>query len=258
MLGQMVKSYFTNKKFKIFEFNKRFTEANFNSYINQINSFEDSFVINCIGKIKQKSEDTLSLIWANSILPLALSRSLKKSHFLIHPSTDCVFDGQTKTPYHNLDYHSASDIYGWSKSLGETSVRKMCNSLIIRVSIIGPDKNSSKGLLSWFLNCKPKSILNGYTNHYWNGITTLEWCKKVHEIINDKSYFNTQIKNGVVQLGTKETYSKYKMLCLFKEVFNKDFTIKPHVADHVNRCLIPNIESKSLDLQLYELSSFKF
>ncbi len=258
MLGQMVKSYFSKEKYQVYEFNKKFSERNFVSYINELNCFDDSLIINCIGRIKQKSEDTFNLIWPNTILPLALSRSLKPSHILIHPSTDCVFDGITKNSYDLYDIHTATDIYGFSKSLGETAIKQMSNSLIIRVSIIGPDNNSSKGLLSWFLNCKPKSVLNGYTNHLWNGVTTLEWCKKVHEIINDKIFFKNQMKKGTIQLGTKEIYSKYEMLSIFNKVYKKDFVINSYQTKYINRCLKPTIESKPLEEQLYELSSFKF
>ena len=257
MLGQMVKSYFTTKGFQIIEFDTRFTENNFNEYLNELNSFEDSFVINCIGRIKQKSEESSDLLWANSILPLALARFLKSSHILIHPSTDCVFDGLTDKPYNFSDFHSASDVYGWSKSLGETAVNNMANSLIVRVSIIGPDNNSNKGLLSWFLNSKPGSILNGYTNHFWNGITTLEWCIKIHEIIIDETILNQLMKQGLIQLGTKKAYTKYEMLNLFNKIFQKDFEIKPMESKYTNRCLLSLIESKPLENQLNELKLFQ-
>jgi len=257
MLGQMVESYFTSKEFQIIEFNTRFTENNFNEYLNELNSFEDAFVINCIGRIKQKSQESSDLLWANSILPIALARSLKSSHILIHPSTDCVFDGLTDKPYNFSDFHSASDVYGWSKSLGETAVTNMANSLIVRVSIIGPDSNSNKGLLSWFLNNPSGIILNGFTNHFWNGITTLEWCKRIHEIIINENTLNQLMKLGLVQLGTKEIYSKYEMLHIFKKVFQKDFEIKPQESQYINRCLLSLIESKPLEIQLNELKSFQ-
>ena len=124
-------------------------------------------------RIKQKSEEAFDLLWANSILPLSLARSLKSSHILIQPSTDCVFDGHNNIPYNILDTHTASDVYGWSKSLGETAISGRLNSLIIRGTIKRYNK-SNKGLLAWFLNNPSSNTLNGFTNHFWNGITTLE------------------------------------------------------------------------------------
>ena len=95
MLGQMVKSYFTIHGFELILYDKRFNEENISSYLDELNSYYDAIVINCIGRIKQKSEEALNLLWSNTILPLLLARSLKSSHVLIHPSTDCVLDGES-------------------------------------------------------------------------------------------------------------------------------------------------------------------
>ena len=258
MLGQMVKLYFTNEKFEVIVFDKRFTDNNFISYFEELNTFEDSIVINCIGRIKQKSNEAFDLLWANSILPLSLARSLKSSHILIQPSTDCVFDGHNKIPYNILDTHTASDVYGWSKSLGETAISERPNSLIIRVSIIGPDNYSNKGLLSWFLNNPSNNTLNGFTNHFWNGITTLEWCKRLHEIISDDKLLIKYLNKGIVQMGTIKTYSKFEMLNLFNKIFDTGFQINPTESDNINRCLFPEIETKSLEDQLTELKYFYY
>lgn len=258
MLGQMVKLYFTNEKYEVIIFNKRFSENNFISYIDELNSIQDGIVINCIGRIKQKSEEAFDLLWANSIFPLSLARSLKSSHILIQPSTDCVFDGHTNISYNILDTHTASDIYGWSKSLGETAILGRSNSLIIRVSIIGPDNYSNKGLLAWFLNNPSGNTLNGFTNHFWNGITTLEWCKRLHEIISDNKLLIKYLKKGIVQIGTVKTYSKFEMLNLFNKIFNTDFQINPTESDYINRCLMPEIKTKSLEFQLKELKHFYY
>ncbi len=250
MLGQMVIKYFEALGFSITEFNDRINENNIFQIINSINKMDDSVVINCIGKIKQKSDDLLTLLWSNSILPLELSRSLKKSHFLIQPSTDCVFAGNREESYRVTDFNDAEDVYGWSKSLGEQALQHRTNTLIVRVSIIGPDYNSDKGLLSWFLNLKEGSTVNGFTNHLWNGITTLEWCKFVKDYISSNKVYPL----NTVQLGTKQIYSKYDMLKLFKTVFNKKLEINPlSEGTKVQKCLVPNIVCEDLNSQLVEL-----
>jgi dTDP-4-dehydrorhamnose reductase len=257
MLGQMVKSYFTTHEFEIIVYDKRFSEDNISSYLEELNSYNDGIVINCIGRIKQKSEETLNLLWSNTILPLLLARSLKSSHILIHPSTDCVFDGYSEVSYNQLDEHTARDIYGISKSLGETAISSRQNSLVVRVSIIGPDNNSDKGLLSWFLSNSPNAELKGFTNHFWNGITTLEWCKRLHSFIQDQDLFDKLLINKQVQLGTETTYTKFQMLNIFNKTFSENFNILPFEADsRINRCLKPDIVSKSLEEQMLQLLSF--
>jgi dTDP-4-dehydrorhamnose reductase len=257
MLGQMVVSFFSQKGFEISTFNKRFNEDTIRDYINELNEFENSIVINCVGRIKHKSDLAYDFFLSNSLLPLELSRSLKLQHILIHPSTDCVFDGNTEYPYLSFCRHTAKDIYGISKSLGETAVMSRTNSLVIRVSIIGPDKNSDKGLLSWFLNNNQNSELNGYNNHLWNGITTLEWCEKLLTLLQNDSLFNKLLERKLIQLGTDEVYTKYDMLCIFNRLFSKNFTINSFDADtSVNRCLKPDITSPALEVQLTLLNNY--
>ncbi|MHA8072229.1 sugar nucleotide-binding protein [Aquirufa ecclesiirivi] len=252
MLGQMVIKYFGALGYSITEFNERINEHNIFQIINSINKLDDSLVINCIGKIKQKSDDAFTLLWSNSILPMELARSLKKSHFLIQPSTDCVFTGDREESYEINDFNDAVDVYGWSKSLGEQALQHRTNTLIVRVSIIGPDYNSDKGLLSWFLNLEEESTVNGFTNHLWNGITTLEWCKFLEDYILSKKVYPL----NTIQLGTKEIYSKYDMLNLFKKVFNKNLEINPlSEGAKVQKCLVPTIFCQDLNSQLVELSN---
>lgn len=258
MLGQMVKRYFECKNYEVLTLNERFTENNFTSYIDKINSYESGIVINCIGKIKQKSNSTLDLIWSNSIFPLELSRRLDGKHFLIQPSTDCVFDGLTQIPYPKTHVHNAKDIYGWSKSLGETAILGRKNSIVIRVSIIGPDSNSDKGLLSWFLNLSAGSKVNGFTDHLWNGITTFEWCKKVESLIL-KIDLNNEQQTDVFQLGTQKLYTKYEMLKIFQKEFKTKVDITPFDSGNsINRCLDSQIYSPPLEIQISELNEFMF
>lgn len=257
MLGQMVNSFFNKNAYEITCFDKRFDENSIVEYINELNNFENSIVINCVGKIKQKTNVAYDLFLSNSILPLELSRSLKSGHLLIHPSTDCVFDGNTAKPYLVADKHTADDIYGISKSMGELAISHRPNSLILRVSIIGPDAKSSKGLLSWFLNNPVHSHLQGYTNHFWNGITTLEWCEKLLFFLNDKKVLDGLLERKIIQLGMKEIYSKYDILVLFNKIFNKKISITPYNAERtINRCLEAEIISMSLEEQLNKLNIY--
>lgn len=257
MLGQMVHKFFSDKNFNVIAFNERFSSENILDYVDALNVMEDSIIINCIGRIKQKSEDPYQLFLSNSLLPLEILRRLKKSHIFIHPSTDCVFNGFDNEPYFSFIQHTAKDVYGISKSLGETAIINRENSLIIRVSIIGPDSNSSKGLLEWFLHNRSGSILNGYTNHLWNGITTLEWCEKLHSFMKDKILFASLLEKKIIQLGTQKYYSKFEMLVLFNNLFQKNYVINPIETEiGINRCLIPEISSVSLEEQLQNLINY--
>ena len=247
MLGQMVVKYFKDKVKQLKTTEKRFDINKIPDFFDE--NFEDvDIVINCIGKIPQKSQDSNELFTANALLPLALNEFLPDDVLLVHPSTDCVFSGEKGSPYKVSDIPDAVDNYGLSKRLGETALKNRKNTLILRVSIIGP--YNSQGLLGWFLSNPAGSHLKGYTNHLWNGITTLEWCKQAEKIIKQ----HKQDENRLVQLGTKEYYSKYEMLLLFQKVFETDFIIEPFETEKaIDKRLLPDIFSKNLNSQLSEI-----
>lgn len=256
MLGQMAVEYFSRQNHDVRIISQRFDNQNKNEFTEEIKKYPNAIILNCIGKIKQKTDDSNQLIWANILLPLELKNSLHSTQTLIQPSTDCIFDGNTNEPYSKDFSSNAKDDYGWSKYLGELALSDRKNTAIIRVSIIGLDKSeNAAGLLAWFLSNKSKSKLNGFTNHFWNGITTLEWCKQVEKLLseNDFSEKNCQL----FQLGTEESYTKYEMLELFQDIFETDFEIsKTETSQKIDRRLIPETISQNLKKQLEEMKNF--
>lgn len=252
MLGQMVCTYFHNKGYGIHTTSYRFNEEQKDLFLAECAKDEYDMVFNCIGRIKQKTDDLNDLLMANATLPLALKEHLRASQILIQPSTDCVFDGNTNQPYTIDEKMNALDAYGWSKRLGETAVLNRPNTILYRVSIIGPDQNKNgKGLLSWFLSNPDSASINGFANHLWNGITTLEWCKQIEALlINKKSEGQFIFEIG----GTKEIYTKFQMLNLFQEYYQTNYTIEQIETENaVNRSMQPSLVSPSLEKQLEEL-----
>jgi dTDP-4-dehydrorhamnose reductase len=253
MLGQMVKKYFAGHGFDITCFDERFEVGTRLAYADFLRSLQSGSVINCIGKIKQKTNDANDLLFVNTILPSELRNVLHEDVVLIQPGTDCVFNGKRGSPY-PTDYGSdADDEYGWSKRLGEVVLEGRPNTLVARVSIIGPDNNAGgKGLLAWVKSNRPGSTVKGFTNHFWNGITTLEWCRQVHQFLQQ----NRQFPFRLIQFGTAAHYSKYEMLILFNRIFNLGLLIEAvETPEPVDRRLVPDIICKPLPEQLQELVS---
>ncbi len=184
------------------------------------------WIINAIGVIPQRKPCSYDLNWC---LSMVLSRIGTP---VIQIGTDCVFDGTTGN-YTENSPRNATDKYGLSKIWGE---RLDTNSYLIRCSIVGPETHG-KSLLGWFLNQSQNAVIDGYTNHLWNGVTTMAFAQVCAGIIAN----NTELPH-IQHLVPADAVSKYELLCLFREYFKRqDITINPVEApEPINRTLATN------------------
>ena len=170
------------------------------------------YIVNCIGILIKGSSDVENAIFVNSYLPHLLCKITKElSTKIIHISTDCVFSGK-KGYYSETDFRDADDIYGRSKALGEINDNK---NITIRTSVIGPElKKNGEGLFHWFMN--QHGIINGFSNAYWGGVTTLELAKVIERLIEMNNF------TGVFNLTNGEKISKYDLIILMKNIWRKN------------------------------------
>lgn len=93
-----------------------------------------------------RAEQEAALAFAvNAAAPAALATEARRlGAFLVHYSTDAVFDGQKRTPYVESDTLNPLQVYGRSKLAGEEAIRGSgCSHLILRSSWVyaGRGKN---------------------------------------------------------------------------------------------------------------------
>jgi dTDP-4-dehydrorhamnose reductase len=249
MLGSFVTRYFEDQGYEVLTTDCRYSGGINDPLIRDVVNSQAEYVVNAGGLIRQKSTDQLMHYLLNAILPMHLIQSMRSDQKLIHPSTDCVFSGKTGW-YDQSDPHDPSDVYGLSKSFGE-KVSSDPRTVVIRTSLVGPEQGTKSGLLAWFL--EQDEAVNGYTDHFWNGLTTLEWAKMIFEIVSGERPF----PQGLMQVGTEEGISKYNLLMLFKEIWGLNIDVKPCDSGHlVNRTLKPMLIRKPIRDQLEELKAF--
>ena len=139
----------------------------------------DSWIINAIGITKPLVHDDNALeveraILINSVFPHELGRwAGSNGSIVLQIATDCVYSG-AKGAYGEENPHDALDVYGKTKSLGEVNMPCFHH---LRCSIIGPEPKEHKFLLDWFLGQPRGSSVNGFTNHLWNGVTSLQFAR---------------------------------------------------------------------------------
>ena len=230
MLGYAVHEYFYRSGYNTIGVTRNDFDA-VKSDITIINNqiANADLVINCIGIIKQVIDNytPYEIIKTNAVLPRNLAKLCKANNTpLIHITTDCVYSGK-RGNYSEKDLIDAEDLYGVSKAAGDIE-----DCMTIRTSIIGPEKTTNRSLLGWTFSQRGKTV-DGYTNHKWNGITTLHFAEIAERIMLDDIY-----EEGLFHLHSPDSMSKYEMVCIFNEIFSLGMTVNPCEApEHCDRTL---------------------
>lgn len=257
MLGTMVSKYFTSlNEYEVYFTSRRDDSTVFNDNVRKfdvskdpleilINEINPDFLINCIGIIKPEinednKESIEKAININTYFPLEISQLSKNMNFkYIQIGTDCVFSGEVGDYLEDAS-QDANDIYGKTKIGGET---EHADKYILRGSIVGPESGDGKSLLNWFLSQNSNKV-NGFSDHMWNGITTLNFAKIVHGMIKNNN-FNIHTQHVV----PKDEVSKYDLLIYFKKYFDVDVIIeKSNSSNSVNRSLKTNNQDENIKL----------
>jgi dTDP-4-dehydrorhamnose reductase len=247
MLGHVVARYLAERGHEVQTTETRYSGGPDDGLVAEVRKSEAAWIINCIGKIPQKTTDAAELFVGNFQLPVHIKTYLRGDQRMLHASTDCVFSGK-RGGYRVEDTPDPHDVYGLSKLLGE-SIGELGRCQIIRTSIIGPELgNGGRGLMAWFL--KQSGSVNGFTNHLWNGITTLEWAKLADEILSGK----LQPKRAIYQSGSAKAVTKHELLKLIAEVWPHQIAINPTEAkETVDRTLVPVENRGGLREQFQEM-----
>lgn len=169
-------------------------------------------VVNCVGILNQFAEqDKEQAVYLNAYLPHFLSKLAKGTDTqIIHMSTDCVFSG-LRGGYTEGDLRDGRTFYDRTKALGELEDD---HSITLRNSIIGPDINPNGiGLLNWFM--KQDSMINGYKNVMWTGLTTLQLAKVMEAAAEEKA-------TGLYNMVYSQPISKYDLLVMFNHYLRND------------------------------------
>lgn len=257
MLGNYVKKVLSYNNYDITYINREQYNVLIDCFgkLNTIlsNCNENDIIINCIGLINQKANasDIHDYIKINTLFPHKLNEIAKKyKSKLIHITTDCVFDGVTGN-YNENSKPNSNEIYGISKLLGEPE-----DCTIIRTSIIGHEIKHKKSLLEWVIS-KKNGKINGYTNHFWNGVTCLKLANIIMEIIKKNLFWN-----GIRHIYSSNNISKYELCCIINDIYKLNINIEETQHNNcINRVLnsnfeipfvIPNIKEQIIEQKNFE------
>jgi dTDP-4-dehydrorhamnose reductase len=245
MLGNYVQNYLTQNNIQVIPLTRKdfdleeLSVLSLKKFLEEKDLGADDVIVNCAGVIPQASKDRelskRNYYKINSILPIILSMLTTN---MIHITTDCVFCGKTGG-YHEYSNHDEINDYGTSKSLGE-----LCDGTIIRTSIIGEELTNKRSLLEWVISNENR-IINGYSNHFWNGVTCLQLAKIIHKIISENTYWK-----GVRHIYSPTTVSKYELCKMISDIYELNIKVKEFDTEKVDKSLTTIYQ---VDIQIPEL-----
>lgn len=254
MAGHVIVTYLKQQGHAVTAVDRSILDIEHDNVDQFFDSLDADFLINAVGLLVKDCLDRPDrAIAINSWWPQYCAYRLKDTTTkLIHLSTDCVFDG-TRGNYFEGDSHTETNAYGRSKSFGEINNAK---DVTFRMSIIGPELKNGTGLLNWVLTNK-ESKLPGWTNAWWNGITTLQLAKCINQ------YIDNPVITGVYHLVNNDVQiNKYDLLCKINEVYELGKQIvKTQGPKTVNKILVDtrreiDFAIPNYDTQLQQLKDF--
>ena len=223
MLGRYVSTYLKTQEFNVVDINRdtldasNVTQVELQAKLFHLGIKKDDVIINCMGTIKPRIDalGDLNGILVNSVFPRLLANvSEALGVHLIHPTTDCVYTG-LKGSYNENDKYDVSDVYGMSKAMGEPN-----NCTVIRTSIIGEEVNQGRSLVEW-VKSSANTTVNGFTNHYWNGVTCLQFAKVCEELIKNNNFWI-----GIKHIHSN-TLNKQELVETISDVYGLNITVTP-------------------------------
>ena len=204
---------------------------------------QSDYCINCIGVLKPNIPLTglADTLFLNSVFPQMLANICADTGTkMIHISSDCVFSGN-KGSYIETDKCDATGLYASSKS------KEPINATTIRTSFIGEQPDKVLGLLSWILSHR-NSEITGYTNCVWNGVTCLQTCKVIDDIICAERQWL-----GVRHLYSPTSVNKYQLCCDVNTIYDLGNIVTPVEATSIEDTTIPPGETLDRTLStIYE------
>lgn len=179
---------------------------------------EGDYVVNCVGLTKSRIDESsvqsralavsLNVNFPNDLAIAAEAKGVR----VIQVATDCVFSGADGN-YSEMAKHDAEDVYGRTKSLGEAPSNALMH---LRCSLIGPELGRSSLFFEWVRQQPQGSNIHGFTNHFWNGLTSDVFGQIVTGIVKDGLF-----SPGVQHLVPQDRVSKDQLVRLELKALGK-------------------------------------
>lgn len=230
-LGKEFVTYFSNSNNDFLAVGHQdFDIANFDSIVKVIDDYKPDIVINCSAynqvDLAEKDFDTAYRTNALGVYNLTLAQE-KYRFFIVHYSTDYVFDGEKKSGFYTeTDQTNPISQYAKTKLMGENFLLKNNKSLILRVSWVFGEGNQNfpYKVQQW---AKNKDVLMVATDE----VSTPTYTKTIVETTMKALEKNLY---GIFHLSNKGYTTRYDYARFILKNLNLKNSIYPAYANDFN------------------------
>lgn len=220
-VGQEVINLLSCNSIPLLAIGREDVDHNDESSINDIiTDYKPSIIINAAAytKVDEAESNQEEAFIINTSLPEILAKiGFKKNIYLVHYSTDYIFNGQSESPIKETDIPSPLNFYGKSKLEGERKIINNHNKyMILRTSWVY-SRYSNNFLKKIIMLLKENKSLN-IVNDQFGVPTSTKFLSDVTLLLLTKYINKTGIYN-VVPNGKASWYEFAKVIldCLYKE-----------------------------------------
>ena len=194
--------------------------------LNALEKLKPDLIINAAAytKVDQAEDEVAIAHQINGFAVGTIANWVKKNNaFLIHFSTDYVFDGLQQSGYKPNDKTAPINAYGESKLLGETEIlRSQAKAAVFRISWIY-DQDRGQNFFKTMQKLMTERTEISVVNDQWGMPTEAKWvAEKIVNFIQ-----KNEMKTGTFHLSPQGIMSWYDFAVQIKNQFNYKVDIKP-------------------------------
>ncbi len=230
-LGREIKAIEKNEADYLYTDHSELDITSKEAIINFVLQHKIGVIVNCVGYTQvDEAEDNFEM--ANQVNYLAVKNlaevCAELDIYLIHISTDYVFDGTKKQPYKEEDTPNPQTIYGKTKLAGEKAIQEQLNNyLIVRISWLYSAYGNNFVKTIQRLSSE-KSELKVVSDQIGSPTYAYDLAKFIIYFIEEKYY---KTKQGIYHFANKGAVSWYEFAKEIVSLLDNDCEIKSCLSE---------------------------
>jgi dTDP-4-dehydrorhamnose reductase len=210
-----------------------------------INELRPSVIIHCaaFANLDGCEQDPDRAYRDNVVASVNIAQTaLKVGAYLIHISTDSVFDGE-RGGYKETDTANPINVYGRTKLQAEKEVLGICPDFaVVRTNFYGWNKRDKLSMAEWMLDkLENRQKLTGFKDVYFSPLLVNDLAETLEELY-ERRYA------GIIHIAGGETCSKLEFAHLMAKVFGlEENLIEPISVEDLN---FPARRGKNISLNV--------